>query len=335
MADIFISYARADKQFVRRLYSELQRFKVRGFMDETDLAAGADLSRKLRETVEHADAVVVVLSEEAAKSRWVMAEIGLAQSFNKAVIPVLAPRASYDLSVPEQLVDTIVIDANNQSLEVTAAKIVAAVTSMSVESALAEVQTRFRRRQRILTGATVSLASLLVVSVAMANLAFKQRSIARREAASAERAYFDAQKARAIAEQQRNRVVELTGQSAALAVSPDGRTIATGDKDGSVGLWDFNTGKAISSLKGHQGTVSGLAFSPDGKLLATASWDGTVAIWDIPAGRVLSRLIGHTNAVIGVGFSPDGTTVLSRSLDGAVNVWRIDGTLIRTIEVPE
>ena len=329
MADIFISYAQADKPFVKRLYAELQRFKVRGFMDETDLAAGAELSRQLRETVENADAVVVVLSESAARSQWVLAEIGLAQSFNKPVIPVLAPNASYDRSVPEQLVDTIVVAADDQSLEITAAKVVAAVTRTSVESALTEVQTRALRRKWVLFAVTAILVLLSVASTLMSLIAFRQRD-------SAERAQRAAQRAQHDAEQQRMRIQELTGRSAALAVSPDGQIVATGSQDGSLRLWDINTGKTLSVLRGHQGIVSGMAFSPDGTLLATASWDGDVAVWAISSGILFSRFVGHKDAVIGVAFGSDGKTLLSRSLDGTIKVWNIPtGTLMRTIEVPQ
>jgi TIR domain/WD domain, G-beta repeat len=322
MADIFISYARADKQFAKRLYVELQRFKVRGFMDDTDVSSGADLSRKIRDTVEHVHAVVVVLSENAAKSRWVMTEIGLAQSFNKPVIPVLAPDSSYDLSVPEQLMDAVVIDSNNQPLEITVAKIVAVITKTSVESALSEVQTGARRRQLLLLGVAAILALISAAAAVLGFVAFRQRD--------------SAIKAQHVAEEQRMRIQELTGRSAALAVSPNGQIVATGSQDGSLRLWDINTGKTLSVLRDHLGIVSGMAFSPDGALLAGASWNGDVAVWAIPSGILFSRFTGHKDAIIGVAFGSDGKTLLSRSIDGAIQVWSIPaGKLIRTIEVPQ
>lgn len=335
MADIFISYAKADKRFVKHLYAELQRFNVRGFMDETDVAAGADLSRQLRDTIAHADAVVVVLSEDAATSRWVMTEIGLAQSFNKPVIPVLAPGSSYDRSVPDQLVDRVVVDANIQSLEITAAKIVAAVTKTSLDAALSEVQTRARRRQRILIGAAVTFALLSLILVQMSILAFRQRREAEYARKRATETQIAAERARDLAEEQRKRVEKLTGQSAALAVSPDGRIVATGSKDGSVRLWDIGTGETLSVLQGHHGTISGLAFSPDATRLATASWDGNVALWEVSSAKLLIRFHGHTDAVIGVAFGPDGRTLFSRSLDGTIRIWEIQtGQLMRIIEIP-
>jgi WD40 repeat protein len=68
------------------------------------------------------------------------------------------------------------------------------------------------------------------------------------------------------------------GPVGAVAVSPDGATIATGGADGTAKLWDADTGREILTLTGHAKAVYGVSFSADGRLLATASHDGTVAL---------------------------------------------------------
>jgi WD40 repeat protein len=65
----------------------------------------------------------------------------------------------------------------------------------------------------------------------------------------------------------------------ALAVSPDGATLACAGMDGAVKLLDLSTRRERASLKGHTGRVLSLAFSEDGKLLVSGSADQTVRLW--------------------------------------------------------
>ncbi|MDB5350341.1 MAG: mecR [Planctomycetota bacterium] len=70
----------------------------------------------------------------------------------------------------------------------------------------------------------------------------------------------------------------------ALAVSPDGKTLAVaGRGDGVVTLFEASSGGEVARLVGHSSTVFGLTFSPDGRTLATAGRDRTTKLWDVPA----------------------------------------------------
>jgi WD40 repeat protein len=64
-----------------------------------------------------------------------------------------------------------------------------------------------------------------------------------------------------------------------LVFSPDGKTLATGNMDGTVELWDVATGRLRDTLRGHSKAVYCLAFTPDGKILASGSIDTTVKVW--------------------------------------------------------
>ena len=72
-----------------------------------------------------------------------------------------------------------------------------------------------------------------------------------------------------------------TGQVWGVAISPEGRWIASGGEDNTVKLWNAATGEAVSTFRGHTSWVSRVAFSPDSKSLASASFDATVRIWDL------------------------------------------------------
>src|SRR5207253_9356635 len=71
-----------------------------------------------------------------------------------------------------------------------------------------------------------------------------------------------------------------TAEVRAVAVSPDGKTLATAGDDRTVRLWELETGQLLRTLEGHGAQVRSLAFCPDGKTLASGGWDGSVKLWD-------------------------------------------------------
>ncbi|OYW76614.1 MAG: hypothetical protein B7Z37_08015 [Verrucomicrobia bacterium 12-59-8] len=109
----------------------------------------------------------------------------------------------------------------------------------------------------------------------------------------------------------------------ALAVSPDGKMMATGAYDQKIRLWDVTTGKEIALLKGHNGAVNGLSFRPDGKVLASASADRTVKLWSIPGGQRLDTLSQPTKEQTCVVFSSDGKQLFAAGGDNRIRVWSI------------
>ncbi len=104
----------------------------------------------------------------------------------------------------------------------------------------------------------------------------------------------------------------------AIAVSPDGKLVASGGHDGSIRLWQPD-GTPAATLAGHTDRVFGLAFSPDGRRLASASADGSARLWDVAGARPIGgALPGHTAAVLAVAFSPDGRWLASAGSDQVI-----------------
>lgn len=117
-----------------------------------------------------------------------------------------------------------------------------------------------------------------------------------------------------------------------VAISPDGKILATGLRDNAIKLWNVNTGELIRTLIGHAGQVMTVAFSPDGKTLASGSWDDTIKLWNVNTNNAASETIpegliatfkGHKDKVWSVAFNPDGKTLASTSQDDTIKIWRV------------
>jgi len=121
----------------------------------------------------------------------------------------------------------------------------------------------------------------------------------------------------------------------AFALSPDGLTLAVGEKDGSkkgpstecnIQLWDLETGRQVRCYeKGHRGSVVALAFSPDGKTLASSGQDTQIRIWDLAKGKEGARFEALMEPAASLTFSATGTTLLSAHslLENDVDSFRI------------
>ena len=97
-------------------------------------------------------------------------------------------------------------------------------------------------------------------------------------------------------------------RASALAVSPDGKRLATGSGTEVIQLWDLTTRQRVRQFRGHQGKVTSLAFTPDGRLLASSATDGEVRLWNLTRPTAEFQM---TNEIMQFGenppqFSPDG-----------------------------
>jgi WD40 repeat protein len=116
-----------------------------------------------------------------------------------------------------------------------------------------------------------------------------------------------------------------------MALSPDGKRLATGGggKQIMLRLWDTGTGEQIGEPRNHPATLKAVAFSPDGKLLASGSADGQVRFWDGETGQsrpaAHGRGMAHQADVEWIAFSADGKTLLTGSADGTARLWDVAG----------
>jgi WD40 repeat protein/serine/threonine protein kinase len=127
--------------------------------------------------------------------------------------------------------------------------------------------------------------------------------------------------------------IRRAGRVYGLAISRDGRRLAAGNEDGTIGLFDLETGAELPALRGHTRAVKCVAFHPQGTRLASASADCTLRVWDVTTGQHVFRSRGHADLrAYGVGFSPDGRRLAANDVDSSVVLYDMaDGHELRRL----
>jgi hypothetical protein len=119
-------------------------------------------------------------------------------------------------------------------------------------------------------------------------------------------------------------------QVAALALSPDGKTLLTGGVDHRLALWEVVTGREIYRLPNQEHAVGPVAFSPDGRLMASSAgdWLGSdpappnrIRLWDAACGEELGHFDDFSGHVLSLAFTTDGNRLVSGMQDSTLLVW--------------
>ncbi|KAL7524065.1 hypothetical protein ACHAXR_001458, partial [Thalassiosira sp. AJA248-18] len=95
-----------------------------------------------------------------------------------------------------------------------------------------------------------------------------------------------------------------------VALHPVYTMAASGSEDGTIKLWDHESGEYLRTLRGHTNVVTCVDFSPKGGYLASTSTDLSIKIWDVKEFSCVRTLRGHDHTISAVRFVPPSVGAL-------------------------
>ena len=107
-----------------------------------------------------------------------------------------------------------------------------------------------------------------------------------------------------------------------VAALPDGKRAVSGSNDGTLRLWDLDSGAELHRFEA-SGEVWSLAVLPDGER-AISGGGSAIHLWDLASGRELRQIEGHSDDIRAVALLPDGRRFVAADSAGYVRVWPID-----------
>ena len=136
MKNVFISYADADSAIARELVGNLSDTHVAGWMDHADVASGVAISRHIKESIQRASTVLVLVTPRSIESQSVQFEVGVAWGMGRHVIPVIIDDPKI---VPDWVLQYQYIDAQHRPMA-DVAKDVAHAISEEIEASTRPVR---------------------------------------------------------------------------------------------------------------------------------------------------------------------------------------------------
>uniref|UniRef100_A0AAQ5Y8I2 Apoptotic protease-activating factor 1 n=1 Tax=Amphiprion ocellaris TaxID=80972 RepID=A0AAQ5Y8I2_AMPOC len=115
-----------------------------------------------------------------------------------------------------------------------------------------------------------------------------------------------------------------------LSNSPNESRLLSWSFDGTVKVWDTETGEKLQDIEAHRGTILGCHVSPDGCLFATTSADKTAKLWHCESWQCAYTLNGHQDCVRSCRFSWDSQRLATGDDNGEIRLWSVkDGSLLK------
>ncbi len=125
---------------------------------------------------------------------------------------------------------------------------------------------------------------------------------------------------------------EQVGHIPSATVHPDGAQFATGSDEGTIGIWEIQSGRKLRTIEAHSDIVHRLQYSSDGKQLVSASADKTIRVWNATTGERVQSIDAHEDYILGLAVSLDGKRFASGGKGETVRIWDAgSGKLVREV----
>ncbi len=330
---VFISYAREDRDYVRRLSAFLDEHGIEAWYDDK-LEAGTRYDTAILQRIEQCAAFIVVMTLASSESDWVMDELDYAKQKERELVPILlegnrflglgriqieylldreTPTPAFaqklkslisegdlkwEMKAHEGHVRSVAFPASEPSLVASAGPEICVRIWNPINGELV----------RAIKGATWPIAFTPFGDKIATSGA--EHSVYLWDTASGE-------------------LIKQVGKHKdsliSVAVSPDGKTVVTGagGRDKTECVWDIDTGELRHTLGGRRTEpASPLVFSPDGQwLVAPTENTSRASLWKVETGKFLGSLSGHYKPVNDVTVSWDGRYVATGSEDNTAKIW--------------
>jgi len=295
--DVFLSHNSQDKPRVRKLAGRLKKAGLRVWFDDWVIKPGDDIYLAIERGLEAARVQVLCLSPAALGSEWVTLE--------RSTVLFRDPSNAGRRFVPLLLADCTLPDTLRRYKYVDFRR--------ETPAAFDELLTACREE-------------------AKASVPAAQRETKKKKGRRKPKPEKPPEQAKQLAVLE-SKLTGHKGLVCSVAVSPDGKWVASGSVDKTVKIWDLETGECRATLKGHTGVVNSVAITPDGKRILSGSYDKSVRVWDAASGREVAKLEGHTGGLWTIVALRDNAHALSSSVDDTLRLWELaSGKCLKTIE---
>jgi WD40 repeat protein len=332
--DVFISYRRgAVPAEARAIRSALRERNIRAFMDLSDLGVGK-FPQALLQHIAGTPNFILLLSPNSldgcSNSRdWLRQEIVQALSSGRNIIQVVMDGFEYpeedqlDPAIRELLDHSPRIRYSNELFEEIIEKIARLIENQKrnqqpeKKNLFVTPSEKIRMWRVAIAKRAVSLISykwtalLTITAIAIAAALFLVPGLIEYVMPpSIDYSTFE----------RSPNIFSGNGSVQSIAFSANGKSMATGEANSNVVLWDVQSSSS-RVLKRHGGSVKALAFSPNGKILASGGDDDQVILWDAVTGDFKNISKKETDPVSSISFSPDGKTLASTDAKGHLYLW--------------